>query len=202
MALSYSYRPDYFSVPDILCTEERLSCKIETMMPGLGYLDPSSETEDLPIGAKLELPVWMALPMTEMNSRIISIEIPKIYRETYREILQADAGAITLSKWNPFFYELGMQLRKFPNRESEIITPMLLQTFRFRLRLLINWAQNPTPDLMLSLQLPRLERDLYLLGRKHRTILNKWLKKGSKIIETSEMAQNLRKRKRSDFELD
>jgi len=36
MTLSYSYVPDYFSLTDILCTEERISCKIEVTLPRLG----------------------------------------------------------------------------------------------------------------------------------------------------------------------
>lgn len=34
--LSYSYMPDYFSLTDILCTEERISCKVEVTLPRLG----------------------------------------------------------------------------------------------------------------------------------------------------------------------
>jgi len=34
--LPYSYMPDYFSLTDILCTEERMSCKVEVTLPRLG----------------------------------------------------------------------------------------------------------------------------------------------------------------------
>ncbi|KYM92815.1 DNA replication complex GINS protein PSF3 [Atta colombica] len=202
MTLSYSYVPDYFSLTDILCTEERISCKIEVTLPRLGFLDLSSESEDLKPGAKLELPLWLAQPLNKVRESIVSIDIPKTYKEGYREILLADACTVVLNKWNPYYYELGMYLRKFNNRDCEMIIDSLLLTFRSRFRLIMDWAQNPVSDPMLNSLLPRLERDLFLTGRKAKMQLNEWLRKGSCIIETSQSAVNLKKRKRTDYELD
>ncbi|KAG5311055.1 PSF3 protein, partial [Acromyrmex insinuator] len=202
MTLSYSYVPDYFSLTDILCTEERISCKIEVTLPRLGFLDLSSESEDLKPGAKLELPLWLAQPLNKVRESIVSVDIPKTYKEGYREILLADACTVVLNKWNPYYYELGMYLRKFNNRDCEMIIDSLLLTFRSRFRLIMDWAQNPVSDPMLNSLLPRLERDLFLTGRKAKVQLNEWLRKGSCIIETSQSAVNLKKRKRTDYELD
>ena len=38
MACCQSYSPNYFAITDILSTEERISCKIEVELPGLGNL--------------------------------------------------------------------------------------------------------------------------------------------------------------------
>lgn len=148
----------------------------------------------------------------------------------YREILLADACTVTLNKWNPHYYELGMYLKKFNNRDCEMIIDSLLlvrvklalelnelvhiiiivivlllqynfQTFRSRFRLVMDWAQNPVSDPTLNNLLPRLERELFLVGRKAKKQLNEWLKKGSNVIETSQSAVNLKKRKRIDYEL-
>jgi len=78
----------------------------------------------------------------------------------------------------------------------------VFQTFRSRFRLVMDWAQNPVSDPMLNGLLPRLERDLFLTGRKAKLQLNEWLRKGSCVIETSQSAVNLKKRKRTDCELD
>ncbi|XP_011689884.1 PREDICTED: DNA replication complex GINS protein PSF3 [Wasmannia auropunctata] len=202
MTLSYSYMPDYFSLTDILCTEERISCKVEVTLPRLGFLDLSSESEDLKPGTRLELPLWLAQPLNKVKESIVSVDIPKTYKEGYREILLADACTVVLNKWNPYYYELGMCLRKFNNRDCEIIIDSLLLTFRSRFRLVMDWAQNPISDPMLNSLLPRLERDLFLTGRKAKLQLNEWLRKGSCVIETSQSAVNLKKRKRMDYELD
>lgn len=76
------------------------------------------------------------------------------------------------------------------------------QTFRSRFRLIMDWAQNPVSDPTLNNLLPRLERDLFFAGRKARIQLNNWLKKGSNVIETSQSAMNLKKRKRTNYELE
>ncbi|XP_029177207.1 DNA replication complex GINS protein PSF3 [Nylanderia fulva] len=199
--LSHSYMPDYFSLTDILCTEERISCKVEVTLPRLGFLDLSSESEDLKIGTKLELPLWLAQPLNIARESIVSVDIPKTYKEGYREILLADACTVVLNKWNPYYYELGMYLKKFNNRDSEMIIDSLLLTFRSRFRLVMDWAQNPVSDPTLNSLLPRLERDLFLAGRKAKLQLNDYLRKGSSVIETSQSAVNLKKRKRTDYEL-
>ncbi|KAL0107810.1 hypothetical protein PUN28_014826 [Cardiocondyla obscurior] len=200
MTQNYSYTPDYFSLTDILCTEERMSCTVEVTLPRLGFLDPSSESEDLKQGTKLEFPLWSAQQLNEKS--VVTVDIPKTYKKGYREILLADACTVVLNKWNPYYYELGMYLSKFNNSDCEMIIDSLLLTFRSRFRLIMDWAQNPVSDPMLNNLLPRLERDLFLTGRKAKLQLNEWLKKGSSVIETSQSAVNLKKRKRTDYELD
>ncbi|XP_012532485.1 DNA replication complex GINS protein PSF3 isoform X2 [Monomorium pharaonis] len=162
MSLACSYMPDYFSLTDILCTEERISCRIEVTLSRLGFLDLSSESKDLKPGTKLELPLWLAQPLNKARESYVNIDIPKTYKDGYREILLADACTVELNKWNPYYYELGMYLRKFNNSDSEMLTDSLLLTFRSRFRLVMDWAQNPISDPRLNSLLPRLERDLFL----------------------------------------
>ncbi|KAJ8302413.1 hypothetical protein KUTeg_018809 [Tegillarca granosa] len=84
---------NYFSISDILATQERIPCKIELPIHRLGYLDTSSESEDLLPGTKMEMPYWMAKALCSRKRHIVSVEQPKQYRESYREILNADATA-------------------------------------------------------------------------------------------------------------
>ncbi|XP_043602574.1 DNA replication complex GINS protein PSF3 isoform X1 [Bombus pyrosoma] len=202
MACCQSYIPDYFAITDILSTEERISCKIEVDLPGLGFLDPSCQSEDLQVGSKVEFPLWLADALKNLQNPAVNIDIPNIYKEGYREILEADADAIVLSRWNPFYYELGMHVRKFSGRDSEIIAESLLQTFKSRFQLVMDWSQNLTSDPTLAIQLPRLERDLFLIGRQAKVRLTEWLKMGTNGMVISEIATNLKKRKRDKYELD
>ncbi|XP_043260765.1 DNA replication complex GINS protein PSF3 [Colletes gigas] len=202
MAFHQSYSPNYFALNDILCTEERLFCKIEVELPGLGFLDSSSQTDNLSAGTKVQFPLWLAESLSSLQNRIISVDVPSIYKEGYREILEAAADAVGLSKWNPYFYELGIYVQKFGARESELITKSLLQTFKSRFRLVMDWAQNPTSDPTLDIKLPRLERNIYQSGIKARERLSEWLKMGTNSILPSEITANLKKRKRVDYELD
>lgn len=55
----------------------------------LGFLDLSSESEDLKIGTKLELPLWLAQPLNIARESIVSVDIPKTYKEGYRCIFKS-----------------------------------------------------------------------------------------------------------------
>ena len=44
MEFSQSYAPSYFSIDDILATQERVPCQIQTDLPHLGFLDPGSDS--------------------------------------------------------------------------------------------------------------------------------------------------------------
>ncbi|KAK0180941.1 hypothetical protein PV327_003270 [Microctonus hyperodae] len=202
MPLSSSYFPNYFSIDDILATEERILCQVEVPLPGLGYLNLTAESEDLKAGTKLECPFWLAQSLSCRRRPIVSIEIPKYYKEGYREILQADGCVVMLSKWNPFYYELGMLLTQLNNHDCERIKDSLLSTYRSRIRLVMDWANNPFSDPTLASQFPILERNLFLTGRKSRGLMIEWLKDGSGNIEKSELVSNLmKKRKRDEFEM-
>lgn len=66
----------------------------------------------------------------------------------------------------------------------------------------MDWSQNLTSDPTLAIQLPRLERDLFLTGRQAKVRLTEWLKMGTNGMVISEIATNLKKRKRDKYELD
>ncbi|KAA0202096.1 hypothetical protein HAZT_HAZT003098 [Hyalella azteca] len=80
-----SYYPNYFSVEDILASQDRVPCKFEVTVKGLGYLDASSGNEDILPGSKIELPCWMARPLcSSKRLPIVSAQLPVNYRERYR----------------------------------------------------------------------------------------------------------------------
>ena len=51
----------FLDIDEILAEEERLSCVFSLDASGLGYLDPTSNEEDLPENSKVELPLWLAV---------------------------------------------------------------------------------------------------------------------------------------------
>ncbi len=93
----------------------------------VGYLDPSSEGDDLQVGMKMELPYWMARSLCSRKRHIVSVEMPKQYRESYREILSADASVVDLHKLGPYFYSYGSQLLNFEHPEGTDIAKSLLK---------------------------------------------------------------------------
>lgn len=78
-------------------------------------MNPSNDSKDLKAGTSLELPLWLVNSM-QSNRPIVKPDLPRVYKETYREILEADPCALDLHKLGLYFYELGSYVRQFDNR--------------------------------------------------------------------------------------
>lgn len=102
-----SYSTNYYSVYDILVTQEKIPCTAETVLNGLGVYDPSFDKPNVGIGETLELPLWYALYCNTPRSRILKFQVPEIYQNKLKEICEADALAVDLGRMSKFFYELG-----------------------------------------------------------------------------------------------
>ncbi|XP_054710678.1 DNA replication complex GINS protein PSF3-like [Uloborus diversus] len=188
---------EYFSIDDILATNERIPCRFEVPVHKLGFLNPSSGSADLAQGNKLELPLWMAQGLHSRH--IITTEVPKVYREAYREILNADATVVDLNKMGPYFYHFGLYLLRFSHHDSEEICRMLNQTFRNRFRKLMDTSQNSMEEDAASsiTHLDRTEIALFNLGCKSLLDLKNWQFRKNKKISTADLVANHKKRKRA-----
>ena len=109
---------DYFDIDDIIATQGRIPSKLEAQIYNLGFLDPSSEGNDLQAGAKLELPLWLAKELCNRRRKIVTVDIPKAYKDSYREIFKADASVVDLHRLGPYFYEFGTKLLHFDFQEN------------------------------------------------------------------------------------
>jgi len=86
-----------------------------------GYLDPCSESENLVVGAQLELPMWLANSLGARRKRTVTVDLPKQYKEVYREILNADATVVNLHTLGPHYYAFGRHLLEFEHTERRAI---------------------------------------------------------------------------------
>ena len=109
---------DYFDLDDVIATQGRIPAKLEVQIYNLGFLDPSSEGNDLQSGARLELPFWLAKELCNRRRKIVSVDIPKAYKDGYREIFKADASVVDLHRLGPYFYEFGTKLLHFDFEEN------------------------------------------------------------------------------------
>lgn len=82
----------------------------------VGSLNPSTIDKDLKAGTNLELPVWLVQEMASGRQPIVAPDMPKIYKESYREILMADACTVDLHKLNLYFFELGLHIKHFDRK--------------------------------------------------------------------------------------
>lgn len=78
-------------------------------------------------GTKMELPLWLSKGLYERNRKVLSIELPKVYREGWRTVFNADPNVVDLHKMGPYYYGLGSQILHFDNPENTEIGQTLLQ---------------------------------------------------------------------------
>ena len=133
---------DYFSVDDILASQLKLPCCLELPVYRLGFLNPNSSEEHLETGTKLELPYWLARVLCSRRRQIVSVELPKPYREAQRHILRADANVVDLYKLGPYYYSLGVKLLYFEHPERMKLSKSLLEVFLNRFRKIMDFSQN------------------------------------------------------------
>ncbi|XP_044745605.1 DNA replication complex GINS protein PSF3 [Coccinella septempunctata] len=193
-----SYFPNYFEIDDILATQERVPCKFTTNVLKLGNLNPSSEEKDLKMGTALELPLWFVQDISGGRQSVVAPELPKYYKEGYRQILKADASAVDLHKFNLYFYELGAYVKNFDRRKD--VSDTLLNTFTDRFRQLMDLSDNTEHNPAAVQRLDTLERRLFKDACESKAKLYAWLEHSVAPIETASMVLNHKKRKRVNVE--
>ena len=131
-SVSSSYCPNYFSIEDILATQERVPVEISTDLPNLGFLDQGADSPDLARGTKLELPYWCVEGLKSNQARsYLQVDIPKTFKEVFREIMSADPLVVDLHKMGPYYYEFGRHLIKLSQTEGKLTTRCFLVSIVF-----------------------------------------------------------------------
>lgn len=195
---------NYLSIDDILATQARVPCVFKVQVMRLGYLDPSSGNEHIAAGTKQELPFWLARGLCSKNRGIVSIDLPNVYKQGYRDILNADAGVVDLHKLGPFFYEFGVHLLEFPHPDVHEVGQVMVETFKCRFRSLMDSSQNVFHEntMHFTTRLDELERRLFHVGQKCLTDFQRWQTCQMGKITTSTMVSNHRKRKRAENDVE
>lgn len=185
----------------MLCLS-KVPCRIELPVYRLGFLNPSSNAEHLEVGTKLELPFWLAKVLCSRRRNIVSVELPKSYKDTQRDILSADANVVDLYKLGPYYYCFGLKLLYFEHLERGDLSRSLLETFLNRFRRIMDSSQNAfrgdtTP---LTTKLDETERGLFCAGQRAVEQFEKWERGQCHKLTTSSAIVNSRKRKRQPSE--
>ena len=94
----------------ILSEDERIPCKFLVEVKNLGFLDSSNIDNDLPDGARVELPLWLAKHLSRMS--IAELELPKHYGSKMRDAIMAGAAPINLKDFSYYYFDVGLELSK------------------------------------------------------------------------------------------
>ncbi|NXT65677.1 PSF3 protein, partial [Chaetops frenatus] len=213
---------NFLSLDDILMSQEKLPGRAESALPRLAVLlgQGAGSAESMPEGSKLEIPLWLAKGLHDSKRRIISVELPKIYKEAWRTVFSADANVVDLHKMGPYYYGFGSQLLNFENPENPEIAQTILQatgggcvlpvsdcvcslqTFIARFRRIMDSSQNAYNEDTSALvaRLDELERALFQLGQKGLNDFQCWEKGQASQITASSLVQNYGKRKLTEVD--
>lgn len=193
---------NYFDIDDILSMSERVPCRIEQDLVKMGYLDQSTDDEHLARGTKLELPLWFAREFHSEQIKVLKIEAPKGYNETFRHIFEADANVVDLNKICMNFYRFGEHLVDLDFEESNEIAAMLENVFKQRIHHILNYSLNAKSEtvnegMSFKKKLDNLELQLYRTGKSDLNQFLKWEENQLHKIDTNEFVINLKKRKQA-----
>jgi GINS complex subunit 3 len=98
----------YLDIDQILSEEERIPSTFLMAGPGLGHLDISIDSEDLPSQTRIELPLWLALELRKKH--FVTLELPKHFERRMRDEILAGAESINLKEFSYYFFEVGSNL--------------------------------------------------------------------------------------------
>mgnify|MGYP002803424334 FL=1 len=193
---------NYFELDDILACQEKMPCTFETQVKDLGFLDHGSDNDHIESDTKMDLPFWLAKELCARQRRIISVELPKVYREAYRQILEADATAVDLNKLGPYYYSVGGKLLDFDNGENPRIAESLMKAYMKRMRRLMDLCLNKLDgskeaQTLLS-KLDHDEHNVFDLSQQGLRQFEQWKQGVISKLTTSKTVINQRKRKRTE----
>ncbi|XP_035646751.1 DNA replication complex GINS protein PSF3 [Oncorhynchus keta] len=193
---------NFLSLDDILLSHERLPSRTECTFPGLGFLEKSSDSRDIQEGTKMEMPLFLAKGLYERKRRVVSVELPKVYKEGWRTVFNADPTVVDLHKMGPYYYGLGSQLLHFDSPENPEIAQAVLQTFIGRFRRTMDSSQNAYNEDTSALveRLDYLERALFRAGQSGLNSFQNWERGRASTITASSLVLNYRKRKITDLQ--
>lgn len=194
------YSLNYYSISDILVTQEKIPCIAETNLIGLGAYDSSFDNENVTVGQTLELPLWYAQYSKTPRSRILKFQIPDVYQKKLKDICEADALAVDLGRMNKFFFELGLYVVPYDRTAS--IATMLYETCRQRCRSLIDLCKDVNKELKSTKKFEFAELELYSIGCRTNELFAKWLTGTQELIHTPIMVSNHNKRRRAMLDAD
>ena len=194
-----AFNEHFLSMDDIKSLGQRVTCTFRENVIGLGFIDRSTESKDVQKGSKLDIPLFMAKVL--QRRQLVTVELPKGYNDTYREILVADAKMLDLHRLGPHFYNFGKHLVEMDHKHSEEVAKSLATTFHERVRGLMDHSLNASKDTELESTkfqstLDETEISIFETGQKYTQDFKRWEVRESKKTNANEMVANYEKRKR------
>ncbi|GMF46258.1 unnamed protein product [Phytophthora fragariaefolia] len=188
----------YLDVDEILAGDERVKCKFETAALDCGYLDPSCCEPDLPEGAAVELPLWLASTLARRGD--VAVEAPQFLTKRFRRMLKAGPASVNLREFSPYVLEVGRQLGPLvaPEAQQEVDEILRLCFGGERYRELLNNAMSSLDEdtTEFTRKLTQDEKKLFDAGARDAKDFLQWKGRYAEAISAAAVVErSLKKRK-------
>ncbi|XP_030931566.1 DNA replication complex GINS protein PSF3-like [Quercus robur] len=182
----------YYDIDDIITDEEIVAVIFQKAASGVG-IDPSSETDCVEVGSKVELPFWLAHELQQRQA--VSMNIPTSFNQNTRLEIQADSACVDLRSRCPYFYEFGCKIAPLVGARN--IGPLLLSAFKSRYKEVLTKAHTAafTAASKNLTILTKEETNLYEAAQSSMAAFKKWRMGGPRFQKASILG---RKRKSTE----
>lgn len=172
---------NYYDLDDILADGERIPCKFNMSIPGLGYLD-GNPGKPIDENAKVELPLWLAeiLAICQIlngsDTCFIDLSEPDFVGNKVLNAIKTGPTSIDLHKLLAYYYTLIQRwCTIFPNPE---LVDTVLTMFKERASAISNYANNTNKQLNNDFlyTLDEFEKSVHKLSSETNREMRKWFR--------------------------
>eukprot|EP00002_Diphylleia_rotans_P002888 TRINITY_DN11880_c0_g1_i1.p1 TRINITY_DN11880_c0_g1~~TRINITY_DN11880_c0_g1_i1.p1 ORF type:complete len:193 (+),score=33.57 TRINITY_DN11880_c0_g1_i1:70-648(+) len=184
---------NYYDVHQILAEQEQVTLTFPIGAHQLGFLDPSSVGADLARDKKVELPLWLSLPLSQRN--MVAVESQKIIGPKFRSALSADPTVINLHDRSSYFYQICADVAQLTSDQT--IMPLLRTCFTERYKIILDKCLNSlsTDSSDFTRKLTQSERTLFQAGVVASSDFHSWRQRRTEKITASRTIENDRSKK-------
>ncbi|KAJ3139527.1 DNA replication protein [Geranomyces variabilis] len=127
---------EYWNLDAILAEQQKIPCYFRSNVPGYGSLEGNHEV-DLSADVKVELPFWLAEPLTSIDC--IDLVVPPCFSRRVRNDLNASPTSVNLNRLCAYYYRFGVMVMNL--LDDEWLPTVLSQAFKSRLPIIMDYAQ-------------------------------------------------------------
>ncbi|EEB17677.1 DNA replication complex GINS protein PSF1, putative [Pediculus humanus corporis] len=193
-----SYFPDYFSIEDIMVTQEKVPCVTVVPFSLTGFSIEENDDKHIDENVTINVPLWLAKKLCSRQIKYLKVEVPEMFKQHNIDAYEADPRIIDLYRINPYFFEYGMIYSQIPHKFGTKIREILQKMGKERFKKILNWVMHEMKDPWKMQELDLSEQRILKNGLKGMDMLNEWLHQTQLKIKPSDVVTRLNRSKALD----
>ncbi|CAN3357433.1 DNA replication complex GINS protein Psf3p [Diutina catenulata] len=174
----------YYDLDDILAVQQKVPCRFNCTVPGLGYLE-GNPGRALEANTKVDLPFWLASVLNTISAQddasqddytFLDIEDPEFINTKVLNAIRASATTIDLHKIAQHYYNLVIRWCTMYSQDDLVKTVM--EMLRQRAVEINNFASNANKSVHNEFlySLDEWEKKLYKITSESNKDMREWLR--------------------------